>query len=174
VKTASGVVDRTDRQLAELALGGDLDAWGALVDRYSPYVHAIAVRAFGLGESDADEVFQGVFHRLFADLGVIRGDFRGPIGVATRSLCLERRTDAAVDPGTAALLLQIEAAMNVRGALGLLDESRGDLLRRFFVSNQSYRTIAEELELPITTLPGRVASALDELCDLMAAEGIDR
>ena len=57
----SPVAYRTDAQLVQLALGGDTAAWGELVDRYSPYVHAIAVRAFRLDDREADEVFQEVF-----------------------------------------------------------------------------------------------------------------
>jgi DNA-directed RNA polymerase specialized sigma24 family protein len=170
VTAISQTLDQTDTQLVELARGGDMDAWGALVDRYSSYVHAIAVRGFGLHDRDADEVFQEVFRRLYADLGAIRGELRGPVGAATRTLCLRRRTAAAPEPSTAVVLLQIEAAMDVHGALGLLDDPGRDLLRRFFVWNQSYRTIADELDLPITAVPAHVAHALDDLCDLLAAE----
>lgn len=83
--TASHVADRTDAELAELARGGDPEAWGALVDR------------------------------------------------------------------------------------GLLDGPGRDLLRRFFVSNQSYRTIAEELDVPVAALPTRIAWALDDLCQASRA-----
>jgi DNA-directed RNA polymerase specialized sigma24 family protein len=118
-------------------------------------------------------VFQEVFRRLYLDLGAVRGELRGPVGAVTRSLCLRRRTVSAPDPSTAVVLLQIEAAMDVHGALGLLEDPGRDLLRRFFVSNQSYRTIADELELPITAIPPQIAHALDDLCDLLAAESGD-
>ena len=36
--------------------------------------------------------------------------------------------------------------------------------------NETYRTIADELDLPVTAIPGRVSHALDDLCDLFAAE----
>jgi RNA polymerase sigma factor (sigma-70 family) len=170
VTTVSQVADRTDAQLVQLAHGGDTAAWGALVDRYSPYVHAIAVRAFRLQEREADEVFQEVFRRLYADLGSLRGELRAPVGRATRNLCLDRCSYAALDPSTAVALLQIEAAMDVHAALGSLDESGSDLLHRFFVLNQTYRAIAEDLGVPVTALPGRIATALDDLCDLLAAE----
>ena len=169
--TLSQVADRTDAQLVQLALGGETAAWGALVDRYSPYVHAIAVRAFGLRDKDADEVFQEVFRRLYADLGTLRGrELRAPVGRATRSLCLERRSDAALEPSTAVALLRVEAAMDVHDALGSLDDSSSDLLYRFFVLNKTYRAIAEDLGVVVTALPGRIATALDDLCDLLAAE----
>jgi DNA-directed RNA polymerase specialized sigma24 family protein len=170
VTVVSQTADRTDAQLVELARAGDIEAWGALVDRYSPYVHAIAVRAFGLQDCDADEISQDVFGRLYADLGAIRGELSGPVATATRTLCLERRGDATLEPASAVVLLRIEAAMDVHGAVGLLDDPGRELLYRFFVSNESYRTIAEELDLPVTALPRQIASALDDFCDLLARE----
>jgi RNA polymerase sigma-70 factor (ECF subfamily) len=170
VTTVSHVVDCTDAQLVELARDGDTEAWGVLVERYSSYVHAIAVRAFGLPESEADEVFQEVFRRLYADLGHMRGELRGHVRRAARNLCLDRCTFAALEPATAVALLRIEAAMDVRDALGSLDDSDSALLKRFFVLNHSYRAIADDLGMPATALPGRIACALDELCELLAAE----
>jgi DNA-directed RNA polymerase specialized sigma24 family protein len=170
VTTVSQVADGADAQLVQLALAGDTAAWGALVDRYSPYVHAIAVRAFGLHDREADEVFQEVFCRLYGDLGSLDGELRATVGRTTRNLCLDRRSDAALEPATAVALLQIEAAMDVHDALGSLDDSGSDLLYRFFVLNHSYRAIAGELGVPVTALPGRIASALDDLCDLLEAE----
>jgi DNA-directed RNA polymerase specialized sigma24 family protein len=164
------VADRTDGELVQLARGGDTDAWAALVDRYSPYVHAIAVRAFGLPDRDADDVFQEVFRRLYADLGALRGELRVSVGQAARTLCLARRPDETLEPSIAVDLLEIEAAMDVHGALGALEDPGRDALHRFFVRNQSYRTIGEELDLSVTTLPSRIACALDDLCYLLAAE----
>jgi RNA polymerase sigma-70 factor (ECF subfamily) len=166
----SEVAEHTDAQLVELAREGDTAAWGAVVDRYSSYVYAIAVRAFRLREREADDVFLEVFRRLYADLDSLRGQLRKPIGRAARNLCLDRCSYAALDPSTAVALLQIEAAMDVRGALGSLVGSGGELLHRFFVLNHSYRAIADDLGVPVAAVPGRVASALDDLCDLLAAE----
>jgi DNA-directed RNA polymerase specialized sigma24 family protein len=170
VTTVSQVADRTDAELVQLALAGDTSAWGALVDRYSPYVHAIAVRGFGLREREADEVFQEVFRRLYADLGSLGGELRGPVGRVTRGLCLDRRSDAALEPSIAVALLQIEAAMDVHDALGSLDGAGSDLLYRFFVLNHSYRAIANDLGVSILVVPGRISGALDDLCELLAAE----
>jgi RNA polymerase sigma factor (sigma-70 family) len=166
----SQVAEHTDVQLVELARDGDKAAWGALVDRYSSYVYAIAVRAFRLREREADEVFQEVFHRLYADLGSLRGELRARIGRAARNLSLDRCSYAALDPSTAVALLQIEAAMDVRATIGSLDDSDRDLLHRFFVLNHTYRAIADDLGIPVAAVPARIASALDDLCDLLAAE----
>jgi DNA-directed RNA polymerase specialized sigma24 family protein len=172
-KLAQRTVDPSDAELAKLARDGDLDAWAVIVDRYAPYVHAIAVRAYGLPELEADEVFQEVFRRLYGDLASHPGELRGPVGRLARVLCLERRAGATLVPSEAVVLLQIEAAMDVQGALGSIERPGRDLLRRFFVRNETYRAIADDLDLPVTAIPGRIAQALDDLCGAIASEDPD-
>ena len=171
MSAVADVTHRTDTELAELASSGDVAAWGALVDRYSPYVHAIAVRAFGLRDSEADDVFQEAFRRVYVGLGSYRGgELREPVGRMARGLCVAR-TGVEIQPATAVALLEIEAAMDVHDALGALEQPGRDLLRRFFVLNESYRTIGETLDVPVRKLPKQIAHALDELCDVLAEEG---
>lgn len=167
---AQRMVDPGDAKLVALARDGDTDAWAAIVDRYASYVHAITVRAFGLPSEEADEVFQEVFQRVYADLATHRGDLREPIGRLARRLCLERNASGALGPSAAVLLLQIEAAMDVHDALGALEGRGRDLLRRFFVENETYRAIAEGLDLPVSAIPGRIARALDDLCDVITTD----
>jgi RNA polymerase sigma factor (sigma-70 family) len=170
VSAVADVTHRSDAELVELASAGDTAAWGALVDRYSPYVHAIAVRAFGLRDREADDVFQEAFRRLYAGLRSHRGgELRETVGRMARGLCLAR-TRVEIQPATAVALLEIEAAMDVHDALGSLEQPGRDLLYRFFVRNEPYRTIAEALDLPVRKLPKLIAQALDELCDALAEE----
>src|SRR5947207_973156 len=68
------VTERTDAQLVAACRAGDHGAWAELVERYSRYVYAIAVRAYGLAESDAEDVFQEVFARTYERLGALRDD----------------------------------------------------------------------------------------------------
>jgi DNA-directed RNA polymerase specialized sigma24 family protein len=166
VTTISHVEFLSEPELLDRARSGDTAAWGALVDRYSPYVHAITVRAFRLGPREADDVFQDVFRRTYADLGALRPrDLRPSVARATRTLCLEHMHDRTVEPTTAVALLEIEAAMDVHDALGSLDDSSRQLLYRYFVLAEPYRTIAEALELPVGAVPGMVARSLDDLCE---------
>jgi RNA polymerase sigma factor (sigma-70 family) len=53
-------VHRSDPRLVEAALRGEQRAWDAIVDRYGRLVYSIA-RRYGLGDADADDVFQNVF-----------------------------------------------------------------------------------------------------------------
>ena len=169
--TISQIELLSEPELLELARAGVTAAWGALVDRYSPYVHAIAVRAFQLGEREADDVFQEVFRRTYIELGALRPrQLRPSVARATRALCLERMNGRTVEPTTAVILLEIEAAMDVHDALSSLDDPGRQLLYRFFVRAEPYRVIADALDLPVASLPGVIARSLDELCDELSGE----
>ena len=61
-------IELTDAQLVERCRAGEAAAWNELVERFSRYVYAISVRAFGLSETDAEDVFQDVFARTFERL----------------------------------------------------------------------------------------------------------
>src|SRR5918997_7071724 len=61
----------------DLEMGGAMDdqaSWAEVVRSFAPYVHAMAVRAYGLGEREAEEVFQEVFLRTYLRLGELDGD----------------------------------------------------------------------------------------------------
>ena len=61
-------VVESDAQLVARCREGDDDAWRELVERFSRYVYAIAVQAFRLPQSDAEDVFQEVFARAYENL----------------------------------------------------------------------------------------------------------
>jgi len=63
---APSLVDRCRR--------GDREAWRELVETYSRYVYAIILRGYRLSESDAEDVFQDVFARVFERLETLRDD----------------------------------------------------------------------------------------------------
>jgi len=158
--------------------GGDEEAWRLLVDRFSRYVYAIAVQAFRLPESDAEDVFQEVFARVYERLDTLRDDdaVRPWIGQLTRRLCIDRlragaRDDSLVDadelPETASedVLERLEQAFDVHEALAALPDACRDILDRFFAKDESYRTIGEALELPAGTIASRISRCLDKLRD---------
>src|SRR5919106_1845484 len=91
----------SDAELAARCRAGDEEAWRLLVERFSRYVYAIAVQAFRLRESDAEDVFQEVFERVYTRLDQLRDDeaLRPWIAQLTRRVCLDRlRRDARVEP----------------------------------------------------------------------------
>src|ERR671922_24192 len=62
----------SDAALVARCRAGEDEAWRELVERFSRYVYAIAVQAFGLAEHDAEDVFQEVFARTYERLDRLR------------------------------------------------------------------------------------------------------
>lgn len=164
---------RIDALLVERCRRGDEAAWSAIVDRFSSYVYAIAIR-FGLGEDRAEDVYQEVFTRVFTQLGSLRegGALKPWIAQLTRRAAIDRlRADARERPslGEADLpdedrdLQQIELAITVQRALDDLPQPLGEALRRFFIEDQSYRTIGAALGLPAGTIASRISRGLSML-----------
>src|ERR671913_1809675 len=92
----------TDAQLVGRCRNGEAAAWNELVERFSRYVYAIAVRAYRLPEHDAEDVFQDVFARAYQRLGQLRDDdaVRPWLAQLTRRACLDRlRAGGGGDPG---------------------------------------------------------------------------
>jgi RNA polymerase sigma-70 factor, ECF subfamily len=167
----------SDAELVRLCRAGDTDAWNELVERYSRYVYAIAVRGFRLGDEDAEDVFQDVFTRIYTRLDSLRDDtaLRPWIAQLTRRRCLDAlaskgrelpaEDEVAVEESTD--LAEIEDAFAVREALSGLSDTCQDILDRFFARDQSYKTISDELDIPSGTIASRIARCLGRLKDAM-------
>jgi RNA polymerase sigma-70 factor (ECF subfamily) len=163
----------SDAELVRHCREGDAEAWNELVERYSRYVYAIAVRGFRLSDEDAEDVFQDVFTRIYTRLDSLRDDsaLRPWIAQLTRRRCLDALAskghevsadDVLADEETADLT-EVEQAFTVREALSGLPEPCQDILDRFFTRDQSYKTIADELEIPSGTIASRIARCLKRL-----------
>ncbi len=161
-----------DAELVRACRADDVDAWNELVERYSRYVYAIAVRGFRLSDEDAEDVFQDVFTRIYTRLDSLRDDsaLRPWIAQLTRRRCLdavaakrEIPAEEVVSEEETSDLGDVEEAFEVRNALATLPENCQEILDRFFTRDQSYKTIAEELEIPSGTIASRIARCLVRL-----------
>ena len=163
----------SDAALVERCRAGDSEAWDELVERFSRYVYAIAVRGFRLAEEDAEDVFQDVFTRIYTRLDSLRdeGALRPWIAQLTRRACLDsiaRRgreqpaEETLADEGRDEIA-EIDEAFAVREAMATLPDVCNDILDRFFAQDQSYRTISAELDLPAGTIASRIARCLQKL-----------
>jgi RNA polymerase sigma factor (sigma-70 family) len=163
----------TDAELVQRCRTGDAEAWNELVERFSRYVYAVAVKGFRLGEEDAEDVFQEVFTRVFTRLDTLRDDaaLRPWIGQLTRRVCLDRISSGAREQPAAEIDVEIggmdldaiDEAFTVREAVTSLPEVCQEILDRFFSRDQSYRTISSELDLPAGTIASRIARCLRKL-----------
>jgi RNA polymerase sigma factor (sigma-70 family) len=168
----------SDAALVAACRTGDPTAWNELVERYSRYVYAITTRGFRLSDEDADDVFQDVFTRVYTRLDSLRDDsaLRPWIAQLTRRRCLDviaaRRelpAEEVLTDDQSADLSEIEEAFEVREALGTLPDTCQDILDRFFTRDQSYKTIADELEIPSGTIASRIARCLGRLRQALEA-----
>jgi len=174
---------------AELVAGcrrGEDGAWRELVERFSRYVYAIVTRAYGLRDSDAEDVFQEVFARAYERLDTLRDDsaVRPWIAQMTRRLCVDRKRSSArevpressdldrADPEDA--IAEIDEAVTVHEALARLPEQCRELLDRFFARDQSYRTLGAVLDLPAGTIASRISRCLAKLAEELRKIGHPR
>lgn len=166
-----------DAKLVRRCRAGDLSAWPELVERFSGYVHAIAI-GFGLSGDRAEDVFQEVFTRAFTRLDSLRdeGALRPWIAQMTRRAAIDRlRADTRESPSLIDAevpqddprLERIETAMAVRRALEELPDPFAEVLRRFFLEDQSYRAIGETLGMPAGTIASRISRGLTMLRELL-------
>jgi RNA polymerase sigma factor (sigma-70 family) len=163
---------RADAALVQRCRAGEERAWGELVERFSSYVYAIASR-FVRGEDRVQDVYQEVFMRVYTRLDSLRDDeaLRPWIAQLTRRAAIDRlRADAREQPAGEAAetvsvpeLNDIESALTVRRALEELPPPFGEVLRRFFIEDESYRTIGAALGLPSGTVASRISRGLSLL-----------
>ena len=166
-----------DAQLVRRCRAGDLSAWPELVERFSGYVHAIAI-GFGLNGDRAEDVFQEAFTRTFTHLDTLRdeGALRPWIAQTARRAAIDRlRADTRESPSLIDTevphddprLERIETALAVRRALEELPDPFAEVLRRFFLQDQSYRAIGEALGMPAGTIASRISRGLTMLRELL-------
>lgn len=173
----SAISHLSDAELVVRCRLGNQPAWNLLVERFGGYVDAIARRGYRLNDADAEDVFQDVFIRTYHGLDRLRDNdaIRPWIAQLTRRLCVDRLRAAkreSTNPDCAGdetphthqeRLARIDEAIVVHDALAVLPPDIREMLERFFLHDQSYRTIAEELDLPMGTVASRIARGLTRL-----------
>jgi DNA-directed RNA polymerase specialized sigma24 family protein len=136
----------------------DPGAWGDLVRCYAPYVHAVAIRAYGLGEVEAEEVFQEVFLRIWLKLGRLEtaDERRACVAAVARRVAAERSRGAQPSDE---ILRELDGALAVRVAIARLPAAQQEVAVRFFLEGQSEAAIAEGLGMPVATVSVHVRRA---------------
>jgi RNA polymerase sigma-70 factor (ECF subfamily) len=172
-----------DAEAVARARTGDLDAYEALVTRYTALAHRTAV-LLGAGD-DAEDVVQEAFVKAYRRLGLFRGDspFRpwllAIVANETRNLHRLRRRRTGLflraaaheDPSDAGPDLPADAAVasERRGALlaavrALGTRDRDVLVCRYFLDLTEAET-AQTLGWPLGTVKSRTSRALARLRD---------
>jgi RNA polymerase sigma-70 factor (ECF subfamily) len=185
MKAQTGPV-MTDAELVERCRAHDEEAWSLLIDRYGPYIYAIALRGFGLSQAQAEEVFQETVLSLFKTLSTLQDPrslkaWIGRIAANAVRQHLRRhggragRTETALDenaPDEAqeAALARVEEAFLVREAMAGLPEDCRKVLTLFFYEQRKYADIAAALGIAEGTVASRIARCLVRLRGSIAKE----
>jgi len=167
------VQELSDAELVARCREDGGEAWNVLVERFSRYVYAICVQGFDLNGSDAEDVFQEVFEKVYTRLDKLRDAeaVRPWIAQLTRRACIDRfraqgreQVSEELEPDSHDdLLALLDDALDVRSALAALPETCREILDRFFAQDESYRTIGEALDLPAGTISSRISRCLERL-----------
>jgi RNA polymerase sigma-70 factor (ECF subfamily) len=166
--------EESDESLVVAARGGDRDAFGLLVSRYRDLVYAFAYARLRNRE-EAEDAAQEVFVRAYQYLPEFRMSdrFGGWIMRITRNLCIdvarrrrsrptEELTEDWMDysPSPEMTAIVKERRRELTAAINSLPEKHQILILMHYGSGRSYREMALALDLPETTIVGRMAAAL--------------
>ncbi len=177
---------RAERALVERLCDGDEAALGDLYDRYSGFVHGLALRVIRDRQA-AEDVTQDVFVAIWQDpqrFDAARGTLRGFLGTMThrRSVDVVRREEArrrretrsSMDPRAAPDLvdaaLRTFASERVRAAVALLPEAQRQTLELAYFHGRTYRQVADELGIPEGTAKSRLRLGLQRIAELLRPE----
>lgn len=171
----------SDLFLARRAAAGHADAWDRILDRYARRIWAVALQ-FAADRSDAEDLCQEIFLRLYQNLHRYRGEvpFAGWALRVSRNLCIDhyrrrRRLGPAV-PLSDALLEELpdggdlqrrterrEELLLVVRALRDMPEDLAVALVLRDLQGWAYEEVATFLELPLGTVKSRIHRARLEL-----------
>ncbi len=177
---------RAERALVERLCDGDEAALGDLYDRYSGFVHGLALRVIRDRQA-AEDVTQDVFVAIWQDpqrFDAARGTLRGFLGTMThrRSVDVVRREEArrrretrsSMEPRAAPDLvdaaLRTFASERVRAAVALLPEAQRQTLELAYFHGRTYRQVADELGIPEGTAKSRLRLGLQRIAELLRPE----
>jgi RNA polymerase sigma-70 factor (ECF subfamily) len=165
--------DSSDLAIVTAMRSGDQSALGALYDRYSSVVYAVALRVLG-DASGAEDVLQEVFLQLWRNPGAFdaaRGNLGAWLAVITRNRAIDslrrRRPETdiedvvvSVSPDFAAEADRTRAAQKVRDVLGTMSAPQRSALEMAYFEGLSHTEIAQKTGEPLGTIKTRIRAGL--------------
>jgi len=177
--------DRSDAELIEDILGGNVEAFGILVSRHRDTCTRFAVRMLGSG-TDADDVMQSAFMRAFRGLRNCRDRdrFGGWLYQIVINECRtfasrQRRRDSrfvadqeVIERAVTPVEEDSDDSMSehVERALAKLPAEQREAFLLKYVEELSYEEISEATGVRVSALKMRVKRACDGLRDML--EGV--
>jgi RNA polymerase sigma factor (sigma-70 family) len=186
--TRAGLLLLDDRAIVEACLGGDSEAWEALILRYQRLIYSIPIRA-GFSPVDAADIFQSVCLTLFQKLATLRKQDKISSWLMTITsrecwrVVEKRRREtkpsiydqdyeqdivnrlASEEPLADERRISFERQQTVRGAIDGLSERCRQLIRLLFYANEetSYADIARQIKAPLNSIGATRARCLQKL-----------
>ena len=128
-------MQQSDAHSAQVGIGPTASpsiGWDELVDRFAPYVHAVATQAFGLSGDDAEDVFQEVFVQTWSRMHGPDGgqDLHAWMTRTTRAVSEARRAELAArdEAPTEAALRRLDDALTVHESVRRLSAADRELV----------------------------------------------
>lgn len=160
---------------------GDPAGLEALMDRYTPYLSAIAARILPGRPRDWEELTADVFLAAWENRRKLQPEkVKGWLAVTMRNRCINRLrtlreeellTLTADSPQWA--LEDQEAARLVREALDALDRTDRELFVRRYYYGQTVARAAEEMGLNLSTAKSRLRRGREKLKELLGKAGYE-
>jgi RNA polymerase sigma factor (sigma-70 family) len=189
VTAASKYKPLGDPELVSLCLGGDPQAWEALVVRYRRLIYSIPVK-FSFTSADAADVFQAVCLKLIEHLHELKDESKVSAWLITTTTrqCIyvrsqrsrETSTDedfeepAAPGVNVEEIRIQTQEQQTVREAVeNLPDRCRKLLEMLYFDSkNPTYEEISQTMSIPVPSIGPTRARCLEKLRAVLRRRGI--
>ena len=171
----------SDKQLIDQFIGGQTEAFGALVLRHQDRLFNSLLRVVGSRDEAAD-VAQDAFLNAYRKIDSFRGDsafyswlFRIAMNVALSRKRKQKRDPASLDAGGDRTVDQdptsepssrmelSEQQVAVRDALGKLSEEHRTVMVLKEIEGLKYEEIAEIVNCPVGTVRSRLSRARSEL-----------
>lgn len=174
------VMSNRDFELYQKMIDGDKQSLEAIYDKYEKLLYSFVIK-LSSDQSLAEEVLQEVFIKLWthkAKYDETKGKFSSWIVTITRytaidiirakkneNVSLEEETDMPEQQGDSVedLVEWKEKSSEVRKAIDELSEDQRKIVHLFYFQGCSQSKIAEECDLPLGTVKGRLRLALKHL-----------
>lgn len=182
-----------DVKLAAALAAGDVDALAQLYDRYGPLAYSVSVRILG-DPGMAEDVVQDAFLKLWhgaARFDPQRGSLRTWVLTAVRNRSIdylrgrgahERQereipVDTEADGAGSDPWHEVAASIErdvIRDALASLPAEQRQAVELAYFGGYSHREIAGMIQVPLSTVKGRMRLALEKLHSYLLGRGFLR
>lgn len=178
-----------DPELVGLCLGGDSQAWEALIVRYRRLIYSIPVK-FNFKSADASDVFQAVCLKLIEHLHELKDETKVSAWLITTTTrqCIHLRSQkmresstdddfeepAAAGENVESIQIQTQEEQTVRDAVEKLPDRCRHLLELLYFSqkNPSYEEISDAMKMPVASIGPTRARCLEKLRTVLRRRGI--